>query len=290
MPDPRPSPLHNKSVGLFLAGAFVPVIALMVFSAAHGGLAATPWVPIVAMFVPAISAIAVQRLVLREPIRAGLGLRWPGWRALVGAWAAMVALVTAALAISIALTPGLLVHGDAVVRAASHVGLPIADPLTRIAAGLAVTVTIGPVLAILLTLGEEIGWRGFLMPRLVARFGRRGVVLASAIWGVWHAPAIVLLGYNYPVTRWPGLVLFTLICIALGLIFSIAMLRSRSVLTPALMHATLNQLAMAATITLFDGNAWVDWRDAPTGVIMLAVLALPAWAAWRVLPRYPFPQ
>jgi membrane protease YdiL (CAAX protease family) len=43
---------------------------------------------------------------------------------------------------------------------------------------------------ILASLGEEFGWRGFLLPRLQARWGALAAALAiGIIWGVWHLPA-----------------------------------------------------------------------------------------------------
>lgn len=41
--------------------------------------------------------------------------------------------------------------------------------------------------------GEEIGWRGFALPRLQARWGQwRGVVVLWVIWALWHAPLFVI--------------------------------------------------------------------------------------------------
>ena len=58
-------------------------------------------------------------------------------------------------------------------------------------------VIIGPFLGLIITFGEEYGWRGFLQTELV-RLGRiRGVGLLGIIWGIWHWP-IIWMGYNYP--------------------------------------------------------------------------------------------
>ncbi len=58
---------------------------------------------------------------------------------------------------------------------------------------------LNPALIFLLVLvvngfGEEIGWRGFLLPQLQARFGPgTGTVLTTAVWGGWHAPLFWLI-------------------------------------------------------------------------------------------------
>lgn len=44
---------------------------------------------------------------------------------------------------------------------------------------------------VVVALGEELGWRGWLLPTLAARMTRlRATVAVAAIWGVWHAPIL----------------------------------------------------------------------------------------------------
>src|ERR1700689_1899705 len=59
------------------------------------------------------------------------------------------------------------------------------------------------------TLGEEIGWRGFLVPELAKRFSFTSTaVLSGVIWALWHVPIIVFAGYNVG-TGWVGLAFFS---------------------------------------------------------------------------------
>ncbi len=58
-------------------------------------------------------------------------------------------------------------------------------------------VVIGPILGLIISFGEEYGWRGFLQTEL-NKLGRiRGTFLLGIIWGVWHLP-MIWMGYNYP--------------------------------------------------------------------------------------------
>jgi membrane protease YdiL (CAAX protease family) len=48
---------------------------------------------------------------------------------------------------------------------------------------------VGVVIVSVLALFEEIGWRGWLQPRLADRFGHRlAIVVSAVIWAVWHVP------------------------------------------------------------------------------------------------------
>ncbi|MGA7589517.1 MAG: CPBP family intramembrane glutamic endopeptidase [Candidatus Sulfotelmatobacter sp.] len=58
--------------------------------------------------------------------------------------------------------------------------------------------------------GEEIGWRGFLVPVLAQRLNFTGVALVSGvIWALWHYPLIVFGTYNSAAPKWLALLCFT---------------------------------------------------------------------------------
>jgi membrane protease YdiL (CAAX protease family) len=66
----------------------------------------------------------------------------------------------------------------------------------------------------LFAFGEEYGWRGYLWDRLANR-GRLGsFVCVGSLWGLWHAPLILVVGYNYPDDRLAGIAMMTVFTIA----------------------------------------------------------------------------
>ena len=90
--------------------------------------------------------------------------------------------------------------------------------------------------------GEELGWRGFLVPAL-RRYGTWTALLVSgAIWGLWHAP-VILLGYNFGRSDIAGVLLMTGGCIAWGVLFGFLRLRSGSMWPAVFAHGALNASA-----------------------------------------------
>ena len=56
---------------------------------------------------------------------------------------------------------------------------------------LAVTTTIVTVYSIRTAAGEEIGWRGYMLTRLIDAGVPKPVLLSGVIWGLWHVPLIL---------------------------------------------------------------------------------------------------
>ncbi len=129
------------------------------------------------------------------------------------------------------------------------------------------TVILGPLLGLIVTFGEEYGWRGFLQPELI-RLGRvRGVLLVGIIWGIWHWP-IIWMGYNYPGQPVLGSLFMVAYCIILAYFLAYAVFKSKGVWTAAYLHALNNQ-----TLSFF-----FLFLVAPTSVIYSFGMGLPALA------------
>jgi uncharacterized protein len=96
----------------------------------------------------------------------------------------------------------------------------------------------------LFTFGEEYGWRGYLLPRLLPLGEIRASVLLGVIWGLWHLP-LILAGLNYPgVSIFLAIIVFTFVTVALSFTYTwLYVASSGSVLVAAVFHASTNQFS-----------------------------------------------
>ncbi|MDR3625572.1 MAG: CPBP family glutamic-type intramembrane protease, partial [Ignavibacteriaceae bacterium] len=102
---------------------------------------------------------------------------------------------------------------------------------------------IGPVVNIIPTMGEELGWRGYLLPKLRCFFpDRAALIITGCIWGLWHLPIIVM-GHNYGKDYfgypWLGILAMVVFCVALGIIEGYISIKLKSAIPAAMIHSTV---------------------------------------------------
>lgn len=124
-------------------------------------------------------------------------------------------------------------------------------------------------------LGEEIGWRGFLVPALMKKFGlMKTLLLSSLIWGLWHCPILISGLYMPGTPLWFKLPMFCIIIGAVGFIVGILTLRAKSVWPAALLHAAHNDYdqMLFAPYTVSDNKMfWVSETGILTAVIAVGL-------------------
>lgn len=129
---------------------------------------------------------------------------------------------------------------------------------------------LAPVLNGINCFGEEWGWRGYLLPKMLEKFSIGKVLLINGIiWGLWHAP-LTAIGHNYGMDYpgWPvlGILAMCGFCIIIGIIFSYITLKTGSCLPAMLAHGSLNGIAaFGIYLTNDGGNPFIG--PAPTGII-----------------------
>lgn len=120
--------------------------------------------------------------------------------------------------------------------------------------------------------GEEYGWRYFLQPLLMKRFGKRiGVLLVGVLWGLWHAPLDFLYYADAPSMGWMNLVSHLGSCTCIGIFFSYAYLKTRNIWLPVILHFINNSFA-GIFVQGVQTGASMQWRDVFIQFIVFAAV------------------
>jgi len=224
-------------------------------------------------------------LILRRPLTS---IGW-AWRAKYQ-WAAyLTPLAYALVSFGIAAAFGLIAYDPTTSQAyAENLGL---HGLPNWQASLVFAVVCGTTFvpaSIIAGLGEEIGWRGFLVPQLMTLLPFTATCLVTGIlWGLWHFPLIFLGNYA---TGGPGVVdaiLFLLSTTFISVPLIYLRLRANSVWPAALLHGTHNlfmrtifgHMIVGGTSSKVVGE--MGWLS----VIVFGIVALMYWRKARSLTQ-----
>ncbi|WP_344679855.1 CPBP family intramembrane glutamic endopeptidase [Saccharopolyspora taberi] len=268
----------------FVVLAYVPAWLLTLPMWLTGEGLSWAWSPVVLvamMFMPALATFVVNRWISPRPgFLRSTGVTNPGgfrrwWGYLLLAWLAPPVVMFLALVVGYALGvyeadwtgfSGLAEQTRSVV-----VGAP-PEPAGALALSQIAQVFLLGWLNIIPAFGEEWGWRGYLTHALLP-LGQPGAMLTTGVlWGLWHAPVLVL-GYNYPTV--PVVVSFFMMvcfCVLVGVLLSWLRLASGSVWPAVVAHGFLNA---SAGLSVVFGAAGHPADNASVGLL--------GWTGWLVL-------
>lgn len=135
--------------------------------------------------------------------------------------------------------------------------------------------TIGVLTAMIPAAGEEIGWRGLLVPQLnrINPFVRTAL-LSGLIWGLWHVPLLIWGGYSSGTPTWYALACFMILITGASFAFAWLRLASGSIWPAALMHATHNTFIQSFLdkVTLDTGRTEFFTTEFGLGLAIMGVI------------------
>lgn len=225
---------------------------------AHGGLYV-----LALMWSPGTSAL-ITRLVFQHNVR---GEGW-GWHRSTTRWAALAYVLPLGYAI--------VAYGFVWLTGLGHVDLG------RFHTPVLLFVVAGMLQSLLSATGEELGWRGFLVPTLARTmsFGRLSL-LSGAIWALWHMPLIIFADYNGGTPTWYSVICFAVMVVALGVPFAWLRLRSGSVWPAAILHASHNLFVQGFFDRVTVDTGPTKWLTGEFGAALALAIVATAWIFWR---------
>jgi membrane protease YdiL (CAAX protease family) len=119
------------------------------------------------------------------------------------------------------------------------------------------------VAGILGAFGEELGWRGFLLPKLIEGKFRYPILMSGIIWALWHLPLVVFGGYYEIQAPLLIAISYTAAIIAITFVISYLRIHSRSLWPAVVLHAAHNfffQLFFPALIFSLLGPNFRYWE------------------------------
>lgn len=292
---------EKQGFGLYFLFAFGMAWLLQVYASLlllrDGNAAACQLLLVVSMFCPLVSVLLVQKFWLHQPTGISWRPRLKGnGRYLLAAWFGPAVFTVLAAVLYFAVFPHRLDLSGSWL-AAAYGGEMDAQTLRRelgvsnlsymLETGL-FAVTLAPVINMFAALGEEAGWRGYMMPHLKKQLGLlNGRLLGGVIWGVWHWPLMLLVGYEYgtnylgaPVL---GLFVWCIVCFALNTLLDWLYEKTGCIWVPSIAHGAFNAVAALFVVLTNPADSYYNvLGPAPIGLIgMLPMLAAAVWLTLR---------
>jgi uncharacterized protein len=230
------------------------------------------------MWCPGLAGMLTLKLNRRK--LADLGWKWPAFKYAAMSW--YIPLIYAVITYLIVWIFGLggFPNHNFLRGLVGTMGLRVSPAASTVIYVLLVG-TFGLIGSLSHTLGEEIGWRGFLVPELVKTTSfTTTALITGVVWACWHYPILIWGDYNAGTPTWYGLTCFTVLVFGASFIFAWMRLKSGSLWTGAILHASHNLYIQAILTPLTTNTGKTAWFIDEFGVVLPLVVLLFAIYFW----------
>lgn len=224
------------------------------------------WYPILLMWCPGLAAL-LTCATFNKSVR-GLGWGWGGTRFQVSAYLLPIAYA-------------LVAYGAVWILGFGGID----ESFTR---NWLPWLAIGTLIGLFAALGEEIGWRGFLVERLASMTSFTNVALISGgIWAIWHMPLILFADYNAGAPGWYSVLCFTVMVVGTSFAYAWIRLKSGSVWTAMFLHASHNFWIQGVFDPLTTDREITNYLIGEFGAALAIVSVVVAYLFWQQRKQLP---
>lgn len=137
-------------------------------------------------------------------------------------------------------------------------------------------------IAIVFALGEEIGWSGFVTPKLLKLCSVPVTsIIVGLYWAIWHYPAIIGGFYGSGAPLWVALPGFTLVLVGASILRTVLILKSKSLWVGVILHASHNVILMGIFYEMTVKKGYVAYLVSESGVFIGVVYIIVAVIFWK---------
>jgi membrane protease YdiL (CAAX protease family) len=262
------TPKRATYLYLLLTLLFSSVIWSLIIWSGHIGMAYGMMITAI-MWCPALATLVSCRLLGRD--FRSLAWSWPQSRYVTGAYFLPLAYAAIAYSAVWALRLGGW-NSELVGLVTQRFGLTGMPPWASFTLWVLFSATAGMIRGLSTALGEEIGWRGFLVPELAKQMSFAKLSLLSGIiWAVWHSPLLLFADYNAGTNRWYALGCFAVMIVSNSFAFAWLRLRSGSLWTAAVLHASHNLFIQTVFDNIMRNTGKTLWYTTEFGAALAVV-------------------
>ena len=126
-------------------------------------------------------------------------------------------------------------------------------------------------------LGEESGWRGFLLPTLEKKHGLiKSALIVGVIWWFWHMPIMVFDSGHEGLAWVHYAAIFLVFCIAMSVVIAVCYRRCRNLFLPIWIHFVFN-VTIPTFVDFNNGEGELMLLTLITAFYLLAAVGYTVW-------------
>ncbi len=239
---------NKKAAILYVVVSFALSWFLMIVAMSSGiNTSSSSWgtIYLFSILFPGVSAVLVKRMT-EDRRQLKFKPRFKGNLPLyaVGLFLPMVAVISGIVLYFLLRPQALDPNASLIVNSLAEIsGDSIEQARSVFYTNMLTTFLLAPFAQFILVFLEELGFRGYFLPKLVTEFGvRKAILINGVVWGIWYIP-LVILGHNYGTSYgfypYIGILLTIISCISIGSLTGYLTLKSGSIIPACFVRSTI---------------------------------------------------